>query len=281
MASRAAPVNGSVTGGCGDMPDECLMTYCLLFTQSKSLLYNFIETSGGLYMNIPLSDGRRETYALNVAGGHSGADSARLAGYCPNNPQNARVMSWYLLKRQDVQNRIAQLREAASDKAILNLTQIRIILSQISRARLRDYYKDGVLRPLDDDTPNPSAVAEVTYKYDPTHRKPAPVSLRLRDPIQAISELCRLDGAYKQKPMVVQIAPITSVSVLESARAKLATKIERTGSGAIEDGDIGSRGEDRCSDVPLLAEHIDTKNSDKEVTHGTRKPRARGKTQIG
>ncbi len=192
-------------------------------------------------MNIPLLNGRRETYSLNVAGGHSGADSARLAGYCPLHPKNARVMAWYLLRRSDVRDRIAQLRQAASDKAILNLTQIRIILSQISRAHLRDYYKDGVLRPLDDDTPNPSAVAEVTYKYDPIHRKPAPVSLRLRDPIQAISELCRLDGAYKQKPMSVTVAPVTSVTVVENARTKLAAIMDKLPvrvAGA-EDGSTG------------------------------------------
>ena len=226
-------------------------------------------------MNIPLLDGRRETYCLNVAGGQSGADAARLAGYCREHPKNARVMSWYLLKRADVRDRIAQLRQAASDKAILDLTQIRIILSQISRARLRDYYKDGVLRPLDDDTPNPSAVAEVTYKYDPIHRRPVPVSLRLRDPIQAIVELCRLDGLFKGKPMSVQIAPITSVSVLQSARTKIEARIEHQVDNTIKSDDMDSVLADRCS------EEQDTKNS--EVTHGTRtrNPRARGSPFIG
>lgn len=259
MANRRGRRYSVLTDGRVPVPDGSLMGYCLLFTPPRSLLYDLYSDQRGCYMNIPLLDGRRETYCLNVVGGQSGADAARLAGYCSENPQNARVMSWYLLKRPDVQDRIAQLRKEASDKAILNLTQIRIILSQISRARLRDYYKDGVLRPLDDDTPNPSAVAEVTYKYDPIHRRLAPVSLRLRDPIQAISELCRLDGAYKQKPMVVQLAPITSVSVLQSARTKIEARIERQESGVIESGDIGSLGEDGCS------EEQDTKNSEVKI----------------
>jgi len=78
---------------------------------------------------------------------------------------------------------------------------------------------------------------------------------------------------------------LKSPEPVDQVRAKLLAQIEavinRPGSGAIESDDIGSLVEDRCPDVPLLVEHIDTKNSDKEVTHGTRKPRARGKTQIG
>lgn len=197
-------------------------------------------------MNIPLASGRRETYCLNLAGGHSGAESARLAGYCSFNPQNARVMSWYLLKRQDVRDRIAWLRAQATDRTILTLVQIKQVLSEIARANLKDYQDaDGKFRPLDDDAPNPSAVAEVIYKFDPIRRQPYVASLRLRDPLPAIAELCRLEGSYKKKPMAIQVAPISSVST-DQLRAKLATIIKRIGSGAIEDNDIGSREEDGC-----------------------------------
>lgn len=241
MVGRAPRRYNSLIGGCDDMPDECLMSYYALFTQSESLLYNCIVTSGGLYMKIPLSSGRRETYCLNVARGMNGSEAARLAGYCPENPQNAHVMSWYLLKRQDVRNRIAWLRAQATNEAIMTLIEAKQVLSEIARAVLRDYQdSSGRFRPLDADTPNPSAVAEVIYKFDPIKRQPYIASLRLRDPVGAIVELCRLDGAYKKKPMAVQVAPITSVSV-EDARAKLAARIERTGSGAIESGDIGSQ----------------------------------------
>lgn len=84
-------------------------------------------------MNQPLQDGRRETYCLNVVSGLSGAESARLAGYCPNNPKNSRVMSWYLLLRADVRERITQLHKEASDDAILTVIQRKVVLSDIAR----------------------------------------------------------------------------------------------------------------------------------------------------
>lgn len=180
-------------------------------------------------MNIPLSDGRRETYCLNVvSGAMTGTDAARLAGYCPKNPKNARVMSWYLLKRPDVQDRIAQLREAASDEAIMTLVQRKIVLSQIADSRLADYYdKEGHLNPLAEGVPNPHAVASVGFAYDPIHKKPAPVRLRLHDKVNAIVELCRLDGSYKKPSASVTVAPITSVAVGKYARTRLAAILNK------------------------------------------------------
>lgn len=245
MVGRAPRYHSGFIGSCGGMPDECLMSYYNLFTRPTSLLYNFIVANGGLYMNIPLSNGQHETYCLNAVA-KTGAEAARLAGYCPENPQNARVMSWYLLKRQDVRDRIAWLRAQATDDAILTLVQMKQVLSEIARANLKDYQdSNGKFRPLDDDAPNPSAVAEVIYKFDPIKRQPYIASLRLRDPVGAIVELCRLDGNYKKKPMAVQVAPVVSV---EDARTKLAARIERIGSGAIESGDIGSQVGDGCSE---------------------------------
>jgi len=177
-------------------------------------------------MNIPLQDGRRETYCLNVAGAMSGADAARLAGYCREHPKNARVMAWYLLKRSDVRDRIAQLREAASDDAIMTLVQRKVVLSEIARACMSDYRdENGKFKPLDKDVPNPSAIASVEYAYNPVKREPYPVRISLRDPVNAIAELCKLDGTYKQPGKVVAVESIVSVSV-ESARSKIMQIVE-------------------------------------------------------
>ena len=180
-------------------------------------------------MNIPLSDGRRETYCLNVAGGSmTGTDAARLAGYCPKNPKNARVMSWYLLKRPDVQDRIAQLREAASDDAIMTLVQQKIVLSEIGRARLSDYQDEhGVIRPLEGDVPNPAAIESVEYRWNPIKKEAYPWRIKLRDPVAAIAELCKLDNSYRNKKLEVSVAPTTSVVVVEDARTKLAAILNK------------------------------------------------------
>jgi len=57
---------------------------------------------------------------------------------------------------------------------------------------------------------------------DPVKRESYLMRIWLHDAIDAIVELCRLDGSYKQKPMSVAVAPITSVTVAENARTKLA-----------------------------------------------------------
>lgn len=204
-------------------------------------------------MDIPLAHGKRETYCLNVAGGRNGSESARLAGYCPDNPQNAHVMAWYLNKRQDVRDRIAWLRAQATGKAILDLKQIKIVLSEIASARLKDYQDaDGKFRPLDDDSPNPSAVAEVIYKFDPIKKQPYVASLRLRDPLPAMAELSRLEGAYKKPGSSVTVAPVVSVLVDQGAREKLLAKLkvvgERQSDNTIEDSDMDSELEDGCSE---------------------------------
>lgn len=207
------------------------MGYCLLFTQSKSLLYDLYSDQWRRYMNIPLLDGRRETYCLNVAGGAmTGTDAARLAGYCTKNPKNARVMSWYLLKRPDVQDRIAQLREAASDEAIMTLVQQKIVLSEIARARLSDYQDEhGIIRPLEGDVPNPAAIESVEYRWNPIKKEAYPWRIKLRDPVAAIAELCKLDNSYRnKKPSAsVSVAPITSAAMVEDARTKLAAILNK------------------------------------------------------
>lgn len=199
-------------------------------------------------------NGREETFCLNVAGGSmSDSDAARLAGYCPDNPQNAHTMVFYLYKRQRVHDRIAELRKAASDKAILTLVQQKIILSEIAQARMIDFRDEhGVIRPLDKDMPNPSAISSVEYAYDPIKREPYPVRISLRDPVKAIVELCKLEGLYPgRKAVSVTVAPVTSVS-MDQARAKLSARLEvmgkRPGSGAVESDDIDSLVGDGCSE---------------------------------
>ena len=167
-------------------------------------------------MDKPLLDGRREAYCLNVVAGRSGGESARLAGYCPKNPKNAYVMSWYLLKYLEVRERIAWLRKAAADEAIATLTQRKVILSQMADSNLADYFVDGRLDPFRADVPNPHAIASVDWGYDPIHKKPVPVGLRLHDKIRAIHDLNLLEASYKQIPTSRVIAPGVTVSIEEN-----------------------------------------------------------------
>jgi len=255
MAGRDANYYGNYVGGSDIMLGEHPIRYNYLFLQTKPFLYDLYNDRWEAYMENSSLNGREETFCLNVAGGAmSDSAAARLAGYCRDNPQNAHTMVFYLYKRKRVRDRIAWLRAQATDKAIMDLTQVKIVLSQIARACLKDYRdSSGKFRPLDDDTPNPSAVVEVIYKFDPIKRLPYVASLHLHDPLPAIAELCRLEGAYKKPGSSVAVAPIVSVPV-DQVRAKLLAKIETAvghqTDNTIESGDMNSELEDGCSEVP-------------------------------
>jgi len=148
----------------------------------------------------------------------NGSQSALAAGYCTNNPQNAHITAWTLLKREDVQARLEELRKEAVDDAVMSLRDRRLVLSQIARACIGDYQdENGQFRPLDKNSPNPSAIAEVTYAWNSIKKESYPVRIRLHDAIDAIAELCKLDGLYKGKKVEVNVAPITSVVVVGDA----------------------------------------------------------------
>jgi len=170
---------------------------------------------------------KHEAFVLALLSGMTAADAARKAGYGRKNI-NVRIVAWELLQREDIQKRLTELSEATSDEAIMTLVQRKIVLSEIARARMSDYRDEhGVIRPLDKDVPNPSAIASVEYAYDPVKREPYPVRISLRDPVNAIVELCRLDGSYKKPSASVTVAPITNVVVAEDARTKLAAILNK------------------------------------------------------
>ena len=176
---------------------------------------------------------KHEVFVLALLSGLTAADAARKAGYGRKNI-NVRIIAWELLQRPDIQKRLREVAEATTDEAIMTIRDVKIRLSEIGRASY--------------DSPD-----------------------RAGDPIAAMDMLCRLEGLYKTRPREVHVAPITRV-IMDQARTKLLAKIERIGSGVIERSDIDSREKDRCTEeaVPLLAEHIDTKSSNKEVTYGVR-----------
>ena len=180
-------------------------------------------------MNVALARKQHESfclYYLYYMSTMNGSQSALAAGYSARNPKNAHIIAWTLLKREDVQARLKELRKATTDEAIMTIIEIKQVLSQIGRARLKDYQdSNGRFRPLDDDAPNPSAIAEVTYGWDPVKREAYPIRIRLHDAIDAIAELCRLDGSYKKPGSSVTVAPIVSVSV-DQARAKILAKMK-------------------------------------------------------
>lgn len=179
-------------------------------------------------MNVALARKRHESFCLHYMNTLNGSQSALAAGYCARNPKNAHITAWTLLKREDVQARLKELREAASDEAVMTLVQQKIVLSEIGRARLIDYQDEhGVIRPLEGDVPNPAAIKSVEYRWNPIKKEAYSWRIKLRDPVAAIAELCKLDNSYRNKKLEVSVAPITRAAVIDDARTKLAAILNK------------------------------------------------------
>ena len=193
-------------------------------------------------MNVALARKRHESFCLHYMSTMNGSQSALAAGYSARNPKNAHIIAWTLLRRKDVQARLKELAEATTDEAIMTLVQQKIVLSEIGRARLSDYQDEhGVIRPLEGNVPNPAAIESVEYRWNPIKKEAYPWRIKLRDPVDAIAELCKLDNSYRNKKLEVSVAPKTSVVVVEDARTKLAAimnKLSARVAGA-EDGPTG------------------------------------------
>lgn len=179
-------------------------------------------------MNVALARKRHESFCLHYMSTLNGSQSALAAGYCARKPKNAHITAWTLLKREDVQARLEELRKAASDEAIMTLVQSKIVLSEIGRARLSDYQDEhGVIRPLEGDVPNPAAIESVEYRWNPIKKEAYPWRIKLRDPVNAIEKLCKLDNSYRNKKLEVNVAPKTNVAVVEDARTKLTARLDK------------------------------------------------------
>ncbi len=203
-------------------------------------------------MNVALAHKRHECFCLHYMSTMNGSQSALAAGYCARDPKNAHIIAWTLLKREDVQARLKELAEATTDEAIMTLVQQKIVLSEIGRARLKDYQDEhGVIRPLEGDVPNPAAIESVEYRWNPIKKEAYPWRIKLRDPVNAIAELCRLDGAYKKPGSSVTVAPIVSVSV-DQVRAKILAKMKTV---------IAETNDERTEDMPGKQEETSGKTS--------------------
>jgi len=194
-------------------------------------------------MDVALARKRHESFCLHYMSTMNGSQSALAAGYSARNPKNAHIIAWTLLKREDVQARLKELAEATTDEAVMTLVQRKIVLSEIGRARLIDYQDEhGVIRPLEGDVPNPAAIESVEYRWNPIKKEVYPWRIKLRDPVDAIVELCKLDNSYRNKKLEVSVAPKTSIVLVEDARTKLAAILNKLSGRIAEAKDVPSLG---------------------------------------
>jgi len=146
----------------------------------------------------PLKHPKQEHFCLEYFKSGNAAAAATLAGY---SVRSIRSIASELLKKPNIQKRLNELRQKAERDSIMSATERKQRLSEIGRAKIPDFVgEDGI--KVDKNSPNAGAVAEVTTRtrlFRKTGEAVNITSFKLHSPIQAISELNKMEGIYSEK----------------------------------------------------------------------------------
>src|SRR5574343_963874 len=142
---------------------------------------------------------RQELFCQGLFSGKTGTQAYIGAGYSPKNAASGAVQ---LLRNPNVQARIKELNDAAATDKVMSVSERKERLSEIARARYSDFVTagpDGSWIDIGPEKVNSAAIAGVNSRteYDENGDKPCVViSVRLHDPISAINEMNRMEGAH-------------------------------------------------------------------------------------
>ena len=146
-----------------------------------------------------LKNQRHELFSQGIISGKSAQQAYIDAGYLTT---NAPYSASRLLRNDKVQSRIKELQEKATSSKILTVIERKEILSEIARARYSDFATagpDGSWIDIGPESINSRAICEVRSRteYDKDGDKPSVIiSVKLHDPIRALAELNKMEGAY-------------------------------------------------------------------------------------
>lgn len=142
---------------------------------------------------------KQETFCLRYFELGNATKAARLAGY---RPRSASVIAAENLTKPLVVARLAELRKKAEDASVMSVLERKQRLSEIARARLSDVVSagpDGSWINIGLDGCQSAALKSVKSRteYGENGAHPTVITdVELHDPIRAIAELNKLDGAY-------------------------------------------------------------------------------------
>lgn len=147
---------------------------------------------------------KQETFCLKYFKLGNATEAAILAGY---NPKYAATHTTRWLKMANISERLAELNKAAKDETIAEVIERKRILTEIIRARMSDFVKvgaDGIRISIDPDNANCAALREVRSwaKCNDNGTRKVVTIIKLRDPIQAIAELNKMEHIYEPEGSV-------------------------------------------------------------------------------
>jgi len=163
----------------------------------------------------------QETFCLKYCEMGNATKAALAAGYAPS---YAAQNSGKLMNNSKILARIKEIRQAAEDATIATVVERKRRLTEMVRATIPDYLlEDGI--KVNKDSPNVGAVSEITTKSKVFRKGGEPVNivnLKLHSPIQAISELNKMEGVYSTEPPVNQDNRVINIFIQgDEAKRKL------------------------------------------------------------
>lgn len=142
---------------------------------------------------------RHELFCQAIFTGKSATEAYISAGY---STKSAYSCGQRLLKSAEIRARIKELNDMALTDKVMSVSERKERLSEIARARYSDFVTagpDGSWIDIGPEKVNSAAICEVKSKteYDDNGDKPSVIiSVKLHDPIRAINELNKMEGAH-------------------------------------------------------------------------------------
>lgn len=148
---------------------------------------------------MPALTQRQELFCQGVFEGKSATQAYKDAGYSHSNATSAAAR---LCAKVGIKARIKELNDMALTSKVMSVSERKERLSEIARARLTDFVSagaDGSWINVGPESTNSAAIQGVksSTEYDKDGTKPTVITdLKLHDPVKAIAELNKMDGAY-------------------------------------------------------------------------------------
>ena len=173
---------------------------------------------------------KQENFCLNVFQGMSQRE-AYIQSYKPNYAiTTIDANASRLASNEKVLKRLSELREKAQNSKIASVIERKEILSEIARASMTNFVEvgqDGAWFNIDNTNLNNRAISSVQSKTvvgKDGADDAVFIRVNLRDPIEAIKELNKMDGVYAENTTVVNNDNRSINIIVQSEKGKKITE---------------------------------------------------------
>ncbi|MCJ7829167.1 MAG: terminase small subunit [Dehalococcoidia bacterium] len=142
-------------------------------------------------MKSPLTP-KQEIFCLKWIELGNASQAVILAGYKTKNPD---VIGAQNLAKLSIQTRIAELRQKTEDATVATVLERKQVLTEITRGRFADFVGKG----LTEQKLKSAALQEIRVtEFSAGETSTKKTTIKLHSPIQAIAELNKMDGIYRE-----------------------------------------------------------------------------------